>query len=297
MLRYVRLIETISQQPGDNKRQLAGRIYLVLAVLRSDARALSGYLRNRSGALLAESFEHDLYATPAPQMKERYDTLRLQGQTLVGVKAALEGIAANLRLEMRRSFEHDLPSPDSALPDDEIRLGFHRAVGELRPALENIILFLGKTLGAGLGGNGVFDGEAVKKETSERLRRDVWMFAQIVRAFAAKAEHTKAGEDRWGAATGFAFVREFLAYFQALGYPLLRASDYPRVDAFMSAMSALGDADLLDPRKIEHAIVEAHAFHDFLNTLFDDISRRDELKTVPFDRRAAATSLKLYLGD
>ena len=50
------------------------------------------------------------------------------------------------------------------------------------------------------------------------------MFAQIVRAFASKAEHAKAAEDRWGAATGFAFVREFLAYFQALGYPLLRAA-------------------------------------------------------------------------
>jgi len=297
MLRYVRLIESISLQPGENKRQLRGRIYLVLAVLRSDARALSDYLRNRAGALLAESFEHDLFATSAPQMKGRYETLASQGQMLVGVKAALEGIAANLRLEMRRSFEHDLPSPDSSLPDEEIRLGFHHSVGELRPALESIILFLGKTLGAGRRGNDVFDGAAVKKETSERLRRDVWMFAQIVRAFAAKAEHTKAGEDRWGAATGFAFVREFLAYFQALGYPLLRASDYPRVDAFMSAMNALGDADLLDPRKIEQAIVEAHAFHDFLNTLFDDISRRDELKAVPFDRRAAATSLKLYLGD
>src|SRR5260221_486552 len=57
MLRYVRLVETISQQTGENKRQLASRIYLVLAVLRSDARALSGYLRNLPGVLLAASFE------------------------------------------------------------------------------------------------------------------------------------------------------------------------------------------------------------------------------------------------
>jgi hypothetical protein len=123
------------------------------------------------------------------------------------------------------------------------------------------------------------------------------MFAQIVRAFASKAEHAKGGEDRWEAAAGFAFVREFLAYFQALGYPLLRASDYPRVDAFMAAMSGLEDADLLDPRRIEQAIVESRAFYDFLIALFDDISKRDELKGVAFDRRNAAASLKLYLGD
>jgi hypothetical protein len=198
---------------------------------------------------------------------------------------------------MRRAFEHDLPSPDSGMSDEELRLSFRRAMAELRPALENIILFLGRALGVGLREDGVFDSDVIKRETSERLRRDVWMFAQIVRAFASKAEHTKAGEDRWGAATGFAFVREFLAYFQALGYPLLRASDYPRVDAFMSAMNALEDADLLDPRRIEQAIIEARAFFDFLNTLFDDISKRDELKNIAFDRRAAAASLKLYLGD
>ncbi len=39
------------------------------------------------------------------------------------------------------------------------------------------------------------------------------------------------------------------------------------------------------------------AFHGFLIKLFEDISRRDELSGVPFDRRAAAASLKLYLGD
>jgi hypothetical protein len=65
----------------------------------------------------------------------------------------------------------------------------------------------------------------------------------------------------------------------------------------MSAMNALEDADLVDPRRIEEAIVEARAFFDFLNTLFDDISKRDELKNIAFDRRAAAASLKLYLGD
>jgi hypothetical protein len=297
MLRYVRLIENIAITATEDKHQASGRIYLVLAVLRSDARALSGYLRNRTGLLLAESFEHDLFARPASQLAERYDTLTAEGHRLISVKAALEGIAANLRLEMRRHFEHDLPAPDSGLPGDDLRVRFRRAAGELRPAIENIILFLGKALGAGLRENAVWGSEAVKRETSERLRRDVWMFAQIVRAFATKAEHSNAADDRWSAATGFAFVREFLAYFQALGYPLLRASDYPRVDAFMAAMSALEDADLLDPQRMQQAIVESRAFQAFLNELFEEIGKRDELKGAPFDRRNAAQALKLYLGD
>jgi hypothetical protein len=62
-------------------------------------------------------------------------------------------------------------------------------------------------------------------------------------------------------------------------------------------MNALEDADLLDPQRMELAIVESRAFYDFLISLFDDISKRDELKGVVFDRRNAATSLRLYLGD
>ncbi len=291
------LIASLVDRPTENKRQVAGRVYLVLAVMRSDARALSGHLRKRTGALLAEGFEEDLFAKGAPELAARHDALLSLGHRLIGIKASLEGIAASTRLEMRRSFEHDLPAPDAGFSDEEVRLRFRKAVAELRPALESKILFLGKALGVRLLERGVFDSEAAKRETSERLRRDVWMFAQIVRAFASKAEHAKGGEDRWETAAGFAFVREFLAYFQALGYPLLRASDYPRVDAFMAAMNGLEDADLLDPRRIEQAIVESRAFYDFLIALFDDISKRDELKGIAFDRRNAAASLKLYLGD
>jgi hypothetical protein len=34
-----------------------------------------------------------------------------------------------------------------------------------------------------------------------------------------------------------------------------------------------------------------------LTRLFDDISKRDDLAGMPFDRRGAAAALKLYLGD
>jgi hypothetical protein len=82
-----------------------------------------------------------------------------------------------------------------------------------------------------------------------------------------------------------------------MGYPLLRVGDYPRVDAFMAAMSTLSDSDLLDPGQLEAAIKECEAFHEFLQQLFDRISRRDELAGVAFDRPAAARALRLYLGD
>jgi hypothetical protein len=122
------------------------------------------------------------------------------------------------------------------------------------------------------------------------------MFAQIVRAFSTKAQHSPT-EDRWAGLYNFQYVREFLAYFRTMGYPLLRASDYPRFDAFMGAMGRLQDTDLVVPTRLEQAIDECVAFHGFLVRLFDDISKRDVLDGVPFDRRAAAAALRLYLGD
>ncbi|WP_245677860.1 hypothetical protein [Chondromyces crocatus] len=123
------------------------------------------------------------------------------------------------------------------------------------------------------------------------------MFAQIARAFASKARHTGPAQDRWTGIASFAFVREFLSYFRAMGYPLLRVGDYPRVDTFMAAMSRLEETDLLDPARLEAAILECEAFYEFLTRLFDQISKRDELAGVPFDRKDAARALRLYLGE
>jgi hypothetical protein len=295
MLRYLRLLDAIALDHAE--RKVAGRAYLVLAVLRSDARALSSYLRQRAGALLAESFERDLLRVPASDVVARYEELAQEGHRLVEVKAALSGLAANLRLEMRRTFEHDLPPADAGTPEHELRARVRHVTSNLRPALQNAILFLGKSLGVKLEEGRVFDDQAARRATSDRLRRDVWMFAQIARAFAQKARHADPTVDRWSHIASFAFVGEFLAYFRAMGYPLLRVGDYPRVDAFMSAMSGLGDSDLLDPKRLESAIAECEAFYTFLTQLFDQISKRDELAGVLFDRQAAARALRLYLGD
>lgn len=296
MLRYLRLIERIAQDSsGDDRRKPAGRAYLVLSVLRSDARALSSHLRQRSGELLADGYERELLRTPASLIQERHELLLTDGHRLTSIKSALDGIAANLRLEMLRIFERELPAPDSGASPAELEQVLRDSVSELRPALENAVLFLGKTLDGRLNETGVLDTRAAKRETSERLRRDVWMFAQVVRAFVAKARHAK-GDDRWSLSAGFAFVSEFLTYFRTMGLPLLRASDYPRVDAFILAMGAIREVDLLEPARLEEALAESEAFFEYLTHLFEQISKRDELAGVEFNKRRAAEALKMYLG-
>jgi hypothetical protein len=297
MLRYLTLLEGAVREHEGARRQ-SGVVYVMLSVVRSDARALTAYLRHSAGAVLSEGFERDVFAVGAANMQDRFDALNAEGNRLLSMRATLEGIGANLRLEMRRAFEHDFPAPDSIPNLDVLRAAVGRAVRNLRPALQNGVLFLGSSLGVRLDEQGVFDGAQERLMLSERLRRDVWMFAQIVRAFAhkARASAQKTIDVSWTGTPPLQFVREFLAYFQSMGYPLLRTADYPRVDAFMSAMSALEETDLLEPARMDRAINECEQFHAFLMNLLQQISKRAELTQVAFDKRAAAESLKLYLG-
>ncbi len=298
MLRYLTLVEGVTKEPADNPRRPAAVVYLVLSVLRSDARALSGYLRGRSGALLAEGFEGEVMRVSANDIAGEYERLLARGHELRDVKATLEGAAANLRLETRRAFERDFPTLDFAPSLDALRASVGRVTTNLRPSLQNAVMFLGKALGARLDARGVFDDEAARRVLSERLRRDVWMFAQIVRAFVTKARSTDgAGVEQWAGSSPLSFVREFMAYFKAMGYPLLRGVDYPRVDAFLAAMDALRESDLLDPGRLAVVVDEAEQFQLYLVELFDGIGRREELAGLPFDRRAAAEALRLYLGE
>jgi hypothetical protein len=298
MLRYVSLAESIAREPADTPRRSVALVYLVLSVLRSDARALSGYLRRRAGPLLASGFEEDVFRTSSIEIAVDYERLLARGHELRDVKATLEGVSASLRLEMRRAFERDFPALDAAPSFEDVRAAVQGLAANLRPALQHAVMFLGRSLGARLDARGVFDDETARRTLSERLRRDVWMFAQIVRAFAVKARAVRVeGQERWLGGSPLTFAGEFMAYFRAMGYPLLRAADYPYVDTFLEAMASLRDADLLDPARLDVAVEEAERFRAFLVDLFEAIGRRDELALVPFDRRAAAEALKLYLGD
>ncbi len=297
MLKTLALADSLVEL-SHNEPAALYRAHLALAALRAEARSLVSYLRAHAGAELAEGFERELFTISSKAMHARYESLLAEGHRLVGIKAALEGIAAKLRLEMRRTFVRELPPIDAQEPAPELRKKILAATESLRPALQSIILFLIRALGARLDAHFVFDDLAAKREVGERLRKDVWMFAQIVRGFAAKAAviRTPDKSDRWASVESFRFVKEFLGYFKAMGYPLLRTNDYPRFDQFLSAIGSLEETDLLDPQRMGRVVEECEAFHAFLLDLFEGIGKREELAGTPFDRRSAAEALRMYLG-
>ena len=142
----------------------------------------------------------------------------------------------------------------------------------------------------------LFEDVATRRSVGERLRRDVWMFGQLLRAFIAKARVTPGAPDQWAEQGSVQYVREFLGYFRTMGCQLLYASKYPQFDRFVAAFEGLHEADFLEPARFSSAISECEVFQKFLAETFERISQREENKHATFDKRAAAETLKLYLG-
>ncbi len=290
-LRYLDLVDEYASAPAS-----MGRSYLILAVLRSDLRALTRFLGAGAGASMADGFERLLLKVPAAAVGEMENALAADAGRLVSLRSTLEGLANVLRVEVRQVLERELPRARDAADDPELGTRLVLATAALRGTLHHALRQLTMELRPSDATPLLASPGDAERMASERLRRDIWMFAQILRAFLAKARAAPSEGDRWSASGSFHFVKEFLDHFRAIGYQLVRASDYTRMSDFLAALDGLRDVDLLEPRRLEAAVAECEAFRTFLETLFREVGQRKELRASPFARHAAADTLRIYLG-
>ncbi len=290
-LRYVALVEVCAAE-GESVR----RAYVLLAVLRSDLRALTRFLSRRAADQIADGAEHELLALDAAHLSAHADALEAQLRGLARLRAVLDTVASTLRVEMRKAFERDVPPPAPDLPVAALAPQLIVVAAQVRAALQHALRVLCAELRpAAPPPELALDAEA-RRAASERLRREVWMFVQVLRAFDAKASASLESVDRWAGAGSFSFVRDFLQHFRAIGYQLVRLGDYGRLEPFLASLESLRDVDLLDRARMAAATAECRALHTWLEALFAAVSRRAELAGAPFDKRDAAETLRIYLA-
>ena len=291
-LRYARLVDEYAAEP-----ETARRAYLILTVFRSDMRALTRYLGQQAGEHMANALERQLLGVPASELTLQRNQLAEEAAGLLRFRRTLESVANMLNVEIRKTFERELPPLREDLTGANLGPQLVIGTASLRATLHHAIRILGHELAPDLDEPNLASPDLSRRDGSLRLRRDVWMFTQVLRAFLAKA---KAAPDRpadeWAGYASFQFVREFLEHFRAIGYQLLRLSDYRRLEGFMAALAGLRDVDLLDPPRLEAAVRECESFYKHLEQLFREISKRAEIADAPFDKKAAVEHLKLYLG-
>lgn len=290
-LRYLDLIDAYAADASS-----ARRAYLILAVLRSDLRALTRYLGRGAADAIADGLERDILSVHAVELAERSAELREEARVLATLRSALETSANALRVNVRKVFLHDLPGPSDGVAGAELGPALVLAAATIRASVHHAITSLCRVLAPGRVPPQLARTREARRAASERLRREVWMFMQILRAFIAKARAADGATDRWASASSFQFVRDFLAHFRAIGYQLVRSNDYERLDPYLATLEQLRDVDLLDPARLAAAVEESQRFYAFLEELFREISSRSELADVPFDRKDATETLKVYLG-
>jgi hypothetical protein len=290
-LRYLQVVDQYAAEPAATRRA-----YVVLAALRSDLRTLTRYLARRAAEAMADGFEAELLAITSADLTRSYDALAREATGLVQLRGTLESVASTLRVEVRRIFDHDLPSLEAKIGEGELGPTMVIATASARASVHHAIRALTAELRPGTA-LPVLEGEpASRRVQSERLRREIWMFQQILRAFLAMSEASRSDPDQWVSPASFQFVRDFLGHFRAIGYQLVRSHDYQRLDPFLHALEELREVDLVEGARMRTAVAECTELSRFLGELFERVSARAELREVPFDRHEAAEMLKIYLG-
>ena len=292
LMRYLDLIrEELAVEDGG-----VGPLFAFLALLRSEASALSLFMTQDAAAWMSEGFARTYERYEPDRVKERFGDLEQEYAGLKSLRELIASVGNQLDLELRKVFEQQIPPLEAEKDAGELTDSVYKATASLRSFMQNSIVLLAREFRSDLEGEEVFVDFTSDRARSERLRRDIWMFQQILRAFVAKARGTEDATDQWAGMSTFRFVREFVKYFKSMGYQLLRYSDYARFDNFMSLIDRLGDGDVLDVKRLTNIVSACEDFHGFLGQMFDAVGRREELAGEEFDRKDAARTLKLFLG-
>ncbi len=292
--RLLRLTGLIVETASD--ASAAKRSYALLAGLRADARALVHTMRVTVPAAFADGLERELMKVPASELRGRYESLVQESDRLLRVRACLYAHGSALRSELRHSLETGFPDCASAPLGSELGAMVREATLRLRAVLSSGVAQLTRVL---RGDTDVFrlTGDVESPQAvSDRTRQSVWMFALMTRAFVAKARGAGAFvSDGWEVPSSQAFVQAYLGYFRALGRQLAVDVDYPAAETLLRTLDDLRDVDYLEPSRLESTAAVCEAFGSFLQDTLAQFDLRDDLQGLPFDKLAAAETLKTYL--
>lgn len=184
-----------------------------------------------------------------------------------GAREILDGTAYAVRMELRKSFEHELVGFCSTRQPPQLFARVENAAGLLRDCYQQSIVALVQSFDPMLDGTQLFGSFETKLEQSLVLRRDLWRLIRLVRRPALGAEPPTQ-----------ATVVEHMNAFREHSQRYLMYKDWEPLERFQEEVeSALVAAQL------EQTL---HRFEAFLETLFGQVNMRVILAAHPFDATA-----------
>ncbi|AEI68434.1 hypothetical protein [Corallococcus macrosporus] len=244
-----RLLHYLAYVDAEEQPPFSRRVRVLLALVRSEANALASWMH--------------------AELSPKAGSKSLQAATLRAARdiaRETERVAREVLVNLDRDAEAPL-----------------RAAAAFTAVLRTQVVALVEALAPNGGlSEGVFDELMSPQEGALRLRKDLWVYAQLCRS----AESHLRAEDVPAAERALDALKLFLGYFHDGSYQLLRYGDYDAFDRFTSLLVEL-------PWPPEGPGIRARLAEDlrrFIQTLestFHAVSRRTHLQGRGFDRQDA----------
>jgi hypothetical protein len=291
LLRVVQMMAAAAADPSS-----PARAYVFLPVLRAESDALLDVLRDRAGALLADTLEREVLRLLATDVRSRFDSLTAENEQLGRIRAAMTAAALSLRASVRRALERVIAPCGAPVTEAASLASFLEASGQLTETLQHGILRMVEVFRPGSDPERAVGDPGARRGATSQVRQWSWIFALVTRGFVAKARLARhASFERWSAAPSHEFIAEYLRHYRELGQALAYETLYPHRDRLTHALTALSDVDFVDDLTLDSLVADCEAFGAHLQLAVTSASERPEMRGVPLNRERAGELLRLHL--
>ena len=230
------------------------RAKVILALVRSEATTLVGFLQGE-------------VATHVTGKRLRAGALKVSRELQRETERIVKQIAASE------------PSSPAVLDAAVAFTGLFRKQVEM----------LARTLDSSLPEENLFPKLVAPEEMAMRLRKDLWVFAEVCRG----AEAALRDPDTQDPSEALEAIRAYLEYFQDVSYQLLRYGDYEALDRFAALVAEMPGVP--QGSGARHRFAEdLKLFTQVAETMCAAVNRRTELIGKKFDRADAEALLGLF---
>ncbi|HEV2764671.1 MAG TPA: hypothetical protein VGV38_16950 [Pyrinomonadaceae bacterium] len=180
----------------------------------------------------------------------------------------LDGTAYAVRMELRKTFEHELAGLLTLRPATHVYAKVEAAHGLLRDCFQQSTVSLAQVFNPSLDGARLFEAFQTKLEQSLALRHDLWALLDLARRAEQQRERRHVAQ-----------MLEQLSTFRESSMRFLMYKDWESFERFVEELHAARGAVELGP--------VIHRFTAYLETLFGQVNMRAVLADKPFDFPAA----------
>ncbi|MGB8510250.1 MAG: hypothetical protein WCD76_17870 [Pyrinomonadaceae bacterium] len=184
---------------------------------------------------------------------------------------ALDGTAYAIRIELRKSFEHELAGLCQLRQPLQVYAKVETAHGLLRDCFQQSIVSLASLFDTSVDGRELFSSFQTKLDQSLALRRDLWRLLRLVHRIERERDESSLPS-----------LSKSLEEFREGSLHHLMYKDWESYERFIEEIEAARGAT-----ELTHVL---HRFNAYLDTLFGQVSMRAVLIEYPFDPSEAADS-------